>query len=89
MQYKQFIVRAFELQPGKWRAKVRRADGKPVKIMGRKKLDQFVTTFDATTAVAAMLVAIKTIDAGTFSREKAYTERFWRRRASARRAHHN
>jgi hypothetical protein len=38
MEYKRFVVRAFEQEPGKWRASIRRADGKPVKIIGGEKL---------------------------------------------------
>src|SRR5271169_2772558 len=71
MEYnKQFIVEAFEREPGKWRASVRRADGKPVRIIARTrtKLDKFVTGVDATTAEAALRMAIAAIDAGAFSR---------------------
>ena len=83
MEYKQFVVRAFERRPGMWRAGVRRADGEPVKVIGRRKLYEFVTTFDAKTAVAAMLMAVATIDAGYFSRDKdVYSEKFWRRKGS-------
>jgi hypothetical protein len=47
---------------------------------GRKNLEQFVTTLDAPTPVAAMLMAMRVVDAGTFSRDtEAYTEKFWRR----------
>jgi len=71
MEYnEQFIVEAFEREPGKWRASVRRADGKPVRIIARTrtKLDKFVTGVDATTAEAALRMAIAAIDAGAFSR---------------------
>ena len=47
MKYKRFDVRALEREPGKWRASIRRVDGKPVKVIGRKKLYQFETSFDA------------------------------------------
>lgn len=45
-----------------------------------QELEQFVTTLDAPTPVAAMLMAMRVVDAGTFSRDtEAYTEKFWRR----------
>ena len=71
MEYKCFSVRAFEAAPGKWRAKVQRADGRHLKIGSRKKLKQFVTGLDAETAAAAMLMAIAAIDAGTFGHNKS------------------
>ena len=79
-EYKRFIVRAFEREPGKWRASIRRADGKPVKVIGGKKLEQSVTRFDARTADAAIRMAMAAIDAGTFARDRVATEKFWRRR---------
>ena len=30
MEYKQFIVKAFEQKPGKWRARIKRSDGRPL-----------------------------------------------------------
>jgi hypothetical protein len=80
MEYKGFFVQAFEQEPGKWRAKVQRTDQKPVKVIGRKKLEQFVTSFDATTAVAAIFMAMAAIDAGMFVRDRVATEKFWRLR---------
>jgi hypothetical protein len=44
MEYKEFIVRAFEREPGKWRASVERADGKAIMAMtNRRTLAKFVT----------------------------------------------
>jgi len=71
MEYKQFIVKYFEREPGKWRAIVKRSDGKPITVSGRVKLSQFVTAVDATTAEAALQAAIAAIDAGAFSRRSA------------------
>jgi hypothetical protein len=73
MEYKRFVVQAFERKLGKWRASIRRADGKPVKVIGRKKLEQIVTRFDAPTAVAAIFMAMAAIDAGTFARDRVAT----------------
>ena len=66
MEYKQLIVKAFEQAPGKWRASVKRSDGKPLMIIGRAKLAQFVTGLDSVTANDALLMAVAAIDAGAF-----------------------
>jgi hypothetical protein len=67
MEYKQFIVQAFEREPGKWRASVERANGKAIMITtNRRQLAKFVTGVDAKSAPAAMLMAIAAIDAGAF-----------------------
>ena len=83
VEYKRFVVKAFEREPGKWRASIRRADGKPVKVIGGKKLEESVTRFDAGTAVAAIRMAMAAIDAGTFVRDRVATEKFWRRGQSS------
>ena len=77
MEYQGFVVDAFERDPGKWRAKISRSSGKPV-ITGRRKIWRFVTGVDATTAPAALLMAIDAIDAGAFSRAAPLPEKFWR-----------
>jgi hypothetical protein len=85
MEYKQLVVQAFEREPGKWRASIRRADGKPAKVIGGKKLDQSIT--DERTAAAAILMAMAAIDAATFVvRDRVATEKFWRRRGQFSRA---
>jgi hypothetical protein len=69
MEYKQFIVEAFERAPGKWRARVRRSDDKAIIVMtDRPKLAEFVTGVDVKSAQAAMLMALAAIDAGAFSK---------------------
>jgi hypothetical protein len=78
MEYQGFVVDAFERDPGKWRAKLSRASGRPL-ITGGKKLWRFVTSVDATTASAALLIALAAIDAGTFARAASLPEKFWRR----------
>jgi hypothetical protein len=81
MEYKRFIVEAFERQPGQWRARVRRTSGRPLIATGGTRTEEFVTATDAKTASAAMIMAMDAIDAGTFSRQTARsTEKFWRRR---------
>ena len=79
MEYQGFVVEAFEQGPGKWRAKILRSSGKPL-ITGRKRIWQFVTGIDATTASAALLMALEAIDAETFSSAAPLPEKFWRRR---------
>jgi hypothetical protein len=64
--------------PGKWRARLSRSNGRPL-ITGRKKLWRFVTSVDATTASAALLMALAAIDAGTFARTASPPEKYWRR----------
>jgi hypothetical protein len=71
MEYKQFVVKAFEREPGKWRASVERANGKALlRGLGRRHraLDKFITGMDATAAEAAMQMAMAAIDANAFSR---------------------
>jgi hypothetical protein len=79
MEYQGFVVEALEQEPGKWRAKILRSSGMPL-ITGRKRIWQFVTGIDATTAPAALLMALEAIDAGTFSSAAPLPEKFWRRR---------
>ena len=78
LEYKRFIVRASQLDSGKWRARIWRVDGGPIAVAGRKKLRFFVTGVDANTAPDAMLAAMSAIDAGTFSANRMYSERYWR-----------
>ena len=80
MEYKRFIINAFEQGPGCWRASVRRANGKPLLARKRTRLEQFITVSDAPSADVAMMMAMEAIDVGTFSRSTARsTEKFWRR----------
>jgi hypothetical protein len=72
MEYKQFIVQAFEHQPEKWRASVERVDRKALMAMtNRRKLFKFITGVDAQSAQDAILMAITAIDAGTFATRAA------------------
>jgi len=80
MEYKRFAVQAFEREPGKWRARIRRVDGEPVQLTGTDKLDQSITRADERTQAAALLMAMAAIAEGTFVRDRAASEKFWRRR---------
>jgi hypothetical protein len=76
MEYKQFIVQAFEREPGKWRASVERANGKPIMITtNRLQLAKFVTGVDVKSAQAAILMAMAAIDAGAFSKASSNRRR--------------
>ena len=69
MEYKQFILLAFEHKPGKWRASVERANGKAIMTTtDRRKLAKFITGLDAKSAQAAILMAMAAIDSGAFSK---------------------
>jgi hypothetical protein len=69
-----FVVRAFEHEPGKWRASVERADGTAIMAMtNRRTLAKFVTGVDVKSAQVAILMAMAAIDAGAFS--KAFKNR--------------
>lgn len=83
MEYKRFVVRAIEREPGKWRASIRHADGKPVKIIGGKRIEQGHVSGDEGTAAAALLTAMAAIDAGTSARARVATEKLWRRRRAS------
>jgi hypothetical protein len=80
MEYNGFALQAFEREPGKWRARIRRVNGEPVQVIGTNKLDQSITRADERTPAAALLTAMAAIDEGTFVRERVSTEKFWRRR---------
>jgi hypothetical protein len=72
VQYKSFIVSAFEREPGKWRASVERANGKAlirISNANQRTLDRFVTGVDAMAADAALRMALAAIDANAFSRK--------------------
>ncbi len=80
MEYKGFVVRAFEREKGKWRATIRRPHGLPLKAKDQRRRYHFVTSRDADTATDALLFALVAIDAGLFSRDTVRsTEKFWRR----------
>lgn len=77
VEYKDFIIKALEPEPGRWRASIKRLDGKPIMLVGprRVKLDQFVTGVDSSAPRDALLLAISAVDAGAFSRRSGRAER--------------
>lgn len=79
VQYKRFTISAYEREPGKWRARVRRTSGRAL-IAGPGKPLEFVTAMDSASEEAAMTMGIEAIDAGAFSRAtRRSSEKFWRR----------
>ena len=69
MEYKHFIVKAFQQEPGKWRASLKRSDGTPLPVVGphRVTIAQSITHVDSLTAEDALHMAIEAIDSGAFS----------------------
>jgi hypothetical protein len=60
MQYKRYTVQTFERELGKWRASVRRTDGRLL-WKGRAKVRSHVTGTDATTPQHALQMALAAI----------------------------
>ena len=76
MQYKGLEITAFEQEPGKWRARIVAANGRPLKGDDRQRLESVTSA----TAVDALTLAMEAIDAaGLFFRNADRgMERFWR-----------
>jgi hypothetical protein len=86
MEYRQFVISAFERVPSKWRARVSRIDGKLFRANGHFWTKNSETDSDAATAADALLMALATLDRGLISpAEKTPIEKFWRRSAPVRR----
>jgi len=62
MKYGSFEIEAFEREPGRWRASVRRTDGSRVRV-GETRFDNFYTSADADAVQEAVQLAIEAIDA--------------------------
>ena len=62
MQYKGFEITAFEQTPGKWRARIIRANGKPWKGNHRELLESLTGTH-LSSAVDALTLAMEAVDA--------------------------
>ena len=76
MQYKGLEITAFEQEPGKWRARIVAANGRPLKGDDRQLLESVT----GATAVDALTLAMEAVDAaGLFFRNgDRAMERFWR-----------
>lgn len=83
MKYKTFIFDVLEQETGKWRARVTREHGRPLKSTSRK-LREFVSSVNHSSAVEAVAFAMEMVDAGRFTRStERSTERYWRRASKA------
>ena len=79
MQYKGLEITAFEETPGKWRARIVRVNGKPLRGNHRKLVKTLAST-NLPSAVDALTLALEAVDAaGLFFRNADRgMERFWR-----------
>ena len=59
MQYKGLEITAFEHEPGKWRARIVAANGRPLRRDDRKLLEPVTSA----TAVDALTLAMEVVDA--------------------------
>jgi hypothetical protein len=63
--YKAYVIDAFQRDADKWRATIRRLDGKKIRVaVPPSVLDEATTSADALTAEKAVELAKKTIDGG-------------------------
>src|SRR5262249_3289430 len=73
MQYKGFDFSAFEQQPGKWRARVSRANGRPSNATSRK-LQQLVASAEPSSAGGVLILVLERIN-GAFLLERPQRRR--------------
>ena len=65
ISYKAYVIDTFQRDSDRWRATIRRLDGKKIRVASPPSvLDQAMTSTDALTAEKAAESAKKTIDAG-------------------------
>ena len=66
--YKDYVIDAFQRDTDRWRANIRRLNGKKIRVaVPPSVLDQATTSADALTAEKAVELAKKAIDAGGLS----------------------
>ena len=66
--YKAYVIDAFQRDTDKWRANIRKLNGKKIRVaVPPSVLDEATTTSDAPTAEKAVELAKKAIDAGGLS----------------------
>jgi hypothetical protein len=84
MQYKGFEITAFQQGPGKWRARIVRANGRPLDTNDRQLLES-VTSANLSSAIDALTSAMEAVDAAGlyFGNTNRKPERFWRVRLRA------
>jgi hypothetical protein len=65
MNYKEYIIETFEHEPQLWRARIKRADGRNIRMLVPMMEHASITTSaDTSTASNAAALAKKAIDAG-------------------------
>ena len=65
MNYKEYLIETFEREPSQWRARIRRLDGRHIRVHVPQMEHASVTTLkDAASVETAIDQAKKTIDAG-------------------------
>ena len=63
--YKVYVIDAYEHEPDRWRARIRRQDGKKIRVaIPPTELEFFDTSADALTPEAAIELAKQGIDGG-------------------------
>ena len=64
MDYKQYLIETFEREPTRWRARIRRLDGRNIRVhVPQMEHASIITSSDALTAETATDLAKKAIDA--------------------------
>jgi hypothetical protein len=65
LNYKQYLIETFEREPQRWRARIRRLDGRNIRVHAPQMEHASITTAeDSSTADTAVLMAKTVIDAG-------------------------
>jgi hypothetical protein len=79
MNYKGFLIEAFEQRPSKWRARIGRARGRPL-ISTNRRIREIIISVDQPSAAAALMAAMDAVDSDPLFHRKAEqrTERYWR-----------
>jgi hypothetical protein len=65
MNYKEYLIETFEREPQLWRARIKRADGRNIRMhVPMMEHASITTSADMSTAANAAVLAKKAIDAG-------------------------
>jgi hypothetical protein len=65
VNYKQYLIETFEREPTRWRARIKRLDGRNIRVhVPQMEHASFTTPADASTPETAVDLAKKAIDAG-------------------------
>jgi hypothetical protein len=65
MDYKQYLIETYEREPARWRARIRRLDGRHIRVhVPQMEHASITTSDDSLTPETAINLAKKVIDAG-------------------------